>query len=427
MKKIKLVGLDLNVFYKKLKNGLSVYFIPYKYKKNYFMSFATKFGSIVRDFAKDEKSEIKRYPLGIAHFLEHKMFEMEDGKDPFEVFNETGTDANANTNYEVTKYICYGNNSIEKNLEYLLNYVSKSYFTDENVEKEKGIIKQEIEMYDDEADWEIDEALRKALFKVHPYRDDIAGTVSEIYKITKEDLYDCYNTFYDPSNMILFVAGNIEIESLEEIVDNYDREYPGKKSKFKIKKYEEDEKVNNKVVRIEHNIVTPKVAYGIKIPLNSIDIDDLVKVRMYLNMFLNLKFGGSSLFREEMINNELMTSLYAETNIIDDFAILSIYADTDKEELLVEKIRKELLMDDITEDDVERLKKVWQAGEVQGSDNIRWEVNSLISDIIKYGNIINDKISIIKNLNKRELDIIVNGIDFDNSSIVYMNPKNKDN
>ena len=422
MKKIKLIGIDLDLYYKKLKNGLAVYFIPYKYKKNYFLSFATKFGSIIRDFAVDDNSEIKTYPLGIAHFLEHKIFEMEDGIDPFQVFNETGTEANANTNYEVTKYICYGNNSIEKNLEYLLDYVSKPYFTDENVEKEKGIIKQEIEMYDDEADWVLDEALRKALFKVHPYRDDIAGTVEEIYKITKEDLYDCYNAFYNPHNMMLFVAGNIDIKKLVSIVDNYDKKYPSKETNPKIKSYNEPDNVYKKKLSIKHNIVLPKLAYGIKIPLVSLRLDDIVKIKMYLNMFISLKFGGTSLFREKALKDELMTALFVECNIIDKFAVLSFFSDTDHSLELLKKIKDELLKNDIDDSDIERLKKVWIASEVQCSDNIRWTVNGLIADIIKYGDIINNKIDLIRGLNKKEFYELINNIDFSNSSVVYMNP-----
>ena len=423
MKKIKLLGLDLDIYYKKLKNGLDVYFIPYKYKKNYFLSFATKFGSNYRDFAKEENGKIKRYPLGIAHFLEHKMFEMEDGIDPFQVFNKYGSDANANTNYDVTKYICYGNNNIEENLEYLLYYVSSPYFTDSNVEKEKGIIKQEIEMYDDEADWEIDEALRKALFKIHPYRDDIAGTVEEIYKITKEDLYDCYNTFYNPSNMNLFVSGNIDIKALEKIVDKYDRKHEGKKLEYKLMDYNEPVDVYKKENTVKHNIVVPKVAYGIKISLDNIKLDDKVKIIMYLNMFLNLKFGSTSIFKENMIKNQLMTSLYIESNLIDRFATISFFAETDKEKEFLKELRKELLIDNIKEEDIERLKKVWIAAEVENSDNIKTEVNSLIYDIIKYDDIIVNKIDIIKSLNKRELNTVINNIDFNNSSTIYMKPK----
>ena len=427
MEKIKLIGVDLDVFYKKLRNGLSVYFIPYQYKKSYFLSFSVKFGSIYRDFAKDNNSEVRTYPLGIAHFLEHKMFEMEDGKDPFEVFNETGAKPNANTNYEVTNYICYGNKSVYKNFEYLLEYVSKPYFTSENVEKEKGIIKQEIQMYDDEADWVIDEALRKAIFKDHPYRDDIAGTVKEINKITPQDLYDCYNTFYIPSNMMLFAAGDIDIKRLEEIVDKYDEEYSSKDRSFKLKEYEEPKEVYKKEVSIKHNIVIPKLAYGIKIPIDSMSFIDKIKLKMYLNMFINLKFGGTSLFREEMLKKEYMTSLYIETNIVGNFATLSFFADTDRADKLLEKIKKELLIHDISETDIERLKKVWIAAEVECSDNIRWTVNSLIADIIKYGDIINNKIDIIRELNKKELDMVISNIDFDNYSVVYMNPKDRNN
>ena len=325
MKKISFKKLDLDVFFKKLKNGLSIYFIPYEHKSNYYMSFATKFGSLNRDFVPVGSKKIKNYPLGIAHFLEHKMFESIDGIDPFTFFNASGTDANANTNYKLTQYICYGNKNIKENLKFLLDYVSCPYFTDENVEKEKPIITQEIQMYDDEADWAIDEELRKALFKIHPIRDDIAGTVEEINKITKEDLYDCYNTFYAPSNMMLFVSGKLDLDALEKIVDQYDIEHPAKKSKIKTKEYNEPNEVNKRKVNIKRNIVLPKVAYGVKIPIENIPCDDLIKISMYINMYLNLKFGMTSKFREKLRKNKLMTSMYAESDIIDRFITISIF------------------------------------------------------------------------------------------------------
>lgn len=424
MKKIDFKGLDLEVFHKKLKNGLNVYFIPYKYKSNYYMSFATKFGSVNKDFAPVGSKEIKSYPLGIAHFLEHKMFESEDGIDPFTFFNASGTDANANTNYNLTQYICYGNNNIEDNLKYLLKYVSEPYFTDQNVEKEKGIITQEIEMYDDEADWTIDEELRKSIFKIHPIRDDIAGTVEEINKITKEDLYDCYNTFYCPSNMLLFVSGKIPIEELEKIVDQYDIEHPVKKSKLKLKKYDEPKEINKKEINIEKNIVVPKVAYGIKVPIDNIDCTNLININMYINMFLNLKFGISSKFREDMRKKNLMTSLYAESEIVDDFITISIFAESNNSHKFIKELKKELTTFDITEKDVERVKKVWTSSEVQMSDNIEVTVDNLIYDILRFKDIIPNKISIIKKLNFNDLQKVISSINLDNSSVVYMNPKN---
>ena len=136
MKKINLKGLEMDCYTEVLDNGLEVYMLPYSNKKNYFISYATRFGSDVLEFT-DEKKKAHKLPLGIAHFLEHKMFEQEDGQDPFTFFSESGTDSNASTSFDNTQYICYGTKEFKKNLEYLLQFVNRPYYTDENVEKEK--------------------------------------------------------------------------------------------------------------------------------------------------------------------------------------------------------------------------------------------------------------------------------------------------
>ena len=135
-----LVGLDMNYYYEKLSNGLEVFMLPYSNKKNYFMSYATRYGSDITKFIPVGKDEEIKVPDGIAHFLEHKMFEQEDGIDPFSYFSKSGTDSNASTSYDYTQYICCGTKKFEDNLRYLIKFVNSPYYTDDNVEKEKGII-----------------------------------------------------------------------------------------------------------------------------------------------------------------------------------------------------------------------------------------------------------------------------------------------
>ena len=210
MKEIELVGLDKTIYTETLSNGLEIYLIPYDNKKNYYISYATRYGSDIKNFKVNDKEY--NPPLGIAHYLEHKMFEEESGIDPFEFFSQTGTDANASTSYDNTQYICYGNKNFKENLKYLIRFVNSPFFTDENVEKEKGIITEEIKMYRDIPDYKLEMQLRECLYHNSPRRIDIAGTVEEINKITKEDLYNCYNNFYSPNNMFILIVGNFKIE-----------------------------------------------------------------------------------------------------------------------------------------------------------------------------------------------------------------------
>ena len=186
MQKTSLNKMDLDVFSKTLSNGLKVYIIPKKEVNNIYVTFTTKYGSNIVEFVPNGEKDYIKVPLGIAHFLEHKMFEQEDEIDVFNFFSERGSDANANTNNKKTTYLFSGPNFFKENLEFLLDYVQKPYFTDENVEKEKGIIGQEIMMYNDYPDWKVYLNAMQAMYHNNPIKIDITGTVETIGKIDKD-------------------------------------------------------------------------------------------------------------------------------------------------------------------------------------------------------------------------------------------------
>ena len=201
MIKKEIKGLDVNIYYEKLNNGLDIYLVPYSNRNNYYIEYAVKYGACINEFISNTTGKKTKMPLGIAHFLEHKMFEQEDGIDPFAFYSETGSDANASTSYDMTSYTVEGTSNIEVNLDYLLNYVNSPYFTEQNVEKEKGIIIEELNMYKDQPENILYEKSNCALFKKHPMRRDVGGTPRSVRKITKEILYECYDTFYQPNNI----------------------------------------------------------------------------------------------------------------------------------------------------------------------------------------------------------------------------------
>ena len=195
MNKKELENLDLTLYSKKLDNGLEVYIVPKNNINNIYVTFSTKYGSVQSEFVPLNETEMIKVPDGVAHFLEHKMFEQENKVDPFTFFSERGADANANTSAYKTTYLFSGPDFFDENLNYLLDYVQSPYFTDKNVEKEKGIIEQEIKMYDDYPDVILDRGLTELMFLETPYKDDIAGKVEDIKQITSKDLYDAYNAF----------------------------------------------------------------------------------------------------------------------------------------------------------------------------------------------------------------------------------------
>ena len=425
MNKLELIGTDTYVYYEKLPSGLDIYLLPYQNKNNYFMSYFTKFGSVNLEFVPNGEKNFIKVPEGIAHFLEHKMFEQEDGEAPFEFFAKSGTGCNASTGFKATRYIVYGTNNLEENLEYLLKYINNPYFTDENVEKEKGIIAEEIKMYDDNPEWVLTEEVQKALFKNHPIRNDIAGYIDTIEKITKEQLYQCYNTFYQPSNMGLVIGGNFEPNEVIDIIKN--NTYLKDKTKTqlpKVKDVIEPLKVNKSFVEIPfHNVTNPKAGYAIKLPIKGMSKEKLYEYNIYIGMILNILFGSSSKFREDMMSNNLLNSLILERTIVDDYLIITFWIESNDPKTLIKKIKEQFDHCQISEEEINRCKKVWISSEVIMTDNIEITVDNIINDLIEYGNIIPDKITVIRNMNLEKLNKIRKKFDFENSSTVILLPE----
>ncbi len=425
MNKLELIGTDTYVYYEKLPSGLDIYLLPYQNKNNYFMSYFTKFGSVNLEFVPNGEKKFIKVPEGIAHFLEHKMFEQEDGEAPFEFFAKSGTGCNASTGFKATRYIVYGTNNLEENLEYLLKYINNPYFTDENVEKEKGIIAEEIKMYDDNPEWILTEEVQKALFKNHPIRNDIAGYIDTIEKITKEQLYQCYNTFYQPSNMGLVIGGNFEPNEVIDIIKN--NTYLKDKTKTqlpKVKDVIEPLKVNKSFVEIPfHNVTNPKAGYAIKLPIKGMSKEKLYEYNIYIGMILNILFGSSSKFREDMMSNNLLNSLILERTIVDDYLIITFWIESNDPKTLIKKIKEQFDHCQISEEEINRCKKVWISSEVIMTDNIEITVDNIINDLIEYGNIIPDKITVIRNMNLEKLNKIRKKFDFENSSTVILLPE----
>lgn len=180
--------------------------------------FGTKYGSINTQFKTAADTDYCTVPEGIAHFLEHKLFENEDC-DVFDLYAKTGADANAFTSFDKTCYYFDCSDNFKASLEILLSFVQSPYFTPESVAKEQGIIGQEIRMCDDDPGWRVFFNMLGGLYQKHPVRIDIAGTIESIAQITDDLLYRCYRTFYNLHNMVLAVAGNCTVDEVLEVAD----------------------------------------------------------------------------------------------------------------------------------------------------------------------------------------------------------------
>lgn len=199
-------------------SGLRIFVYPKEQNNSTYAVFGTKYGSVDTTFKRSDESEACTVPEGIAHYLEHKLFESEDG-DAFARYAKTGANANAYTSFDVTCYLFSCTENVYESLEILLDFVQSPYFTEQTVQKEQGIIGQEIRMYDDDPQWRVMFNLLEALYHTHPVKIDIAGTVESIAKITPELLYRCYHTFYNLNNMVLCVAGNVDVNKVLELCD----------------------------------------------------------------------------------------------------------------------------------------------------------------------------------------------------------------
>lgn len=301
MKIIESLNIKEKAYIEKLENGMTVIIIPKNTTKKKYVIWGVNFGSIDNHF-KVNGEEIY-IPDGVAHFLEHKMFEQENGKNSLDTLMALGIDANAYTTSDHTAYLFECTDHFYEGLDELMNYVQNPYFTNENVEKEKGIIAQEIRMYDDDPGWQLYMGILDCLYKNNPIKVDIAGTVESISKITPEVLYKCYNTFYALDNMTLVICGNFEPEKLLEEVK---KRLTKNKTYEKIERiYPEKEKtINKKYVEKNMNVSMPIFAIGIK-DVSKMD-SEIVKKHIAIEILLNMIIGKSSDLYKKMYNQGLL-------------------------------------------------------------------------------------------------------------------------
>lgn len=268
-----------DVYYKTVhSSGTTIYVYPQEDRASCCAMFGAKFGSIDNKFIFEGKGV--NVPAGVAHFLEHKLFENEDSE-VFELFAENGADANAYTSYEKTCYLFTCTDKAEDNLKILLDFVRKPYFTKESVEKEQSIIAQEIGMYEDSPDWRVFNNMIRGMFSEHPVRISIAGTVDSIAQIDSEMLYTCYNAFYTPSNMVLSVAGNITPDAVLAIAD--EMLTPGKDAPQRIVP-EESEAVTEKYIEENFDVSAPIFSLGYKEKLCDLTSEKLMLTEIVLEL-----------------------------------------------------------------------------------------------------------------------------------------------
>ncbi|ALC90952.1 zinc protease [Bacillus sp. FJAT-18017] len=359
MEKIEFSQLKEELYYEKLPNGLDVYILPKQGFNKTYATFTTKYGSIDNTFKPPGKSEYVKVPDGIAHFLEHKLFEKEDG-DVFQQFSRQGASANAFTSFTRTAYLFSSTSRVEENLETLMDFVQEPYFSEKTVEKEKGIIGQEITMYDDNPDWRLYFGLIENMYHNHPVKIDIAGTIESIAKIDKDMLYECYNMFYHPSNMLLFVVGPVEPEKIMgQIKDNQTKKQFEARNEVERKFEPEAVGVSNPKKVLEMNVQTPKCLVGLKAQNVGTNGEEMLIQELSINLLLDILFGKSSgnytrLYDEGLID-ETFSFDYTQEH---GFGFAMVGGDTARPDELANALRGVLEnTGEISADQLERAKR----------------------------------------------------------------------
>ncbi|NHM29862.1 EF-P 5-aminopentanol modification-associated protein YfmH [Neobacillus terrae] len=344
MEKISFDQLQEELYFEKMSNGLSVYVLPKKGFNKTYATFTTKYGSIDNHFVPLEKKEFVKVPDGIAHFLEHKLFEKEDG-DVFQQFSRQGASANAFTSFTRTAYLFSSTSNVEQNLETLIDFVQEPYFTEKTVEKEKGIIGQEITMYDDNPDWRLYFGLIQNLYKNHPVKIDIAGTVESISPITADLLYECYRTFYHPSNMLLFIVGPVDPKAImDQVRDNQGKKEYSSQPEIQRKFDEEPIEADQKKQVLKMNVQTSKCLLGIKALHVNQSGEEMLKNELTMNVFLDLLFGKSSANYEKLYSSGLIDETFSYDYTQEQgFGFAMVGGDTREPDKLAETLENMLM------------------------------------------------------------------------------------
>ncbi|WP_274311793.1 EF-P 5-aminopentanol modification-associated protein YfmH [Staphylococcus hyicus] len=309
--------IDETVYSEKLENGLNVFIIPKRGFQKTFVTYTTAFGSLDFRFNPHDQNSFVTVPDGVAHFLEHKLFEKEDG-DVFTDFAEHDAQVNAFTTFDRTSYLFSATNHIEDNILRLLKMVESPYFTKATVEKEKGIIAEEIKMYQEQPGYKLMFNTLRSMYHTHPVRVDIAGSVESIYNITKDDLYRCYHTFYHPSNMVLFVVGDVIPEHILNIVQQHEsaRQIEAQPAIERDPLNESPHIVQSKVSEAMA-IQSPRLMLGFKNHLYPVTDLQRVKEDIEMSFFFELIYGEETEFYQRILDDALIDETFSYQTVIE--------------------------------------------------------------------------------------------------------------
>ncbi len=377
------------LYIEKLENGLTVMIIPKPGIQKKYIIWGTNYGSNESIFVAPGEENKTEVPNGVAHFLEHKLFEQENGTNSLDVLTALGVEANAYTTNDHTAYLFECTDNFYEAMDELMDYVQHPYFTDENVEKEKGIIGQEIMMYDDYPEWRVYLNAVNAMYHNNPIKIDIVGTIESISKIDKDILYKCYNTFYNPSNMALVICGDFEPE---EIIKEVKKRLIDTKASGEIKRIypDEPEEIVQEKIEQRFEVSTPLYTIGIKDKMDEkskSNKNEIVKKHIAMEILLNILIGRSSNLYKELYNKGIIFGQPSlEYEFSRNYAHALITGQSNKPEEVYEKFKQQvnkIKTEGINKNDFERIKKMIYGGYVKEYNDVSDISRMFLADYFK--------------------------------------------
>lgn len=385
----------------KHKSGLQIYIYPKQQYESVYAVFGTKYGSMDTCFKRSDREESTSIPAGTAHFLEHKLFESEE-LDAFQRYAKTGASANAFTGFDRTCYLFTCTGHFKENFEILLDFVRHPYFTEETVKKEQGIIGQEIDMYKDSPEWECLFNLLGAMYHNHSVKVDIAGTKESISQIDAKTLFECYNTFYNLSNMALAVVGNVTTQEVLEIADKFLEE----DENIIIERIFEEEPESVVCDYVEQNlsVATPVFSYGYK---EKVDGDCAsLKDEIAMSIILDITAGQISPLYTQLLDEALVNDCFT-TEFFNGYKYSATLfsGESAYPEKVAERIReriRKLKKNGISEEEFETVRRKQYGKTICAFTDIDTVANGLVVSHFENQGLF-DEFEVIKNL---ELDYV---------------------
>ena len=400
-----------------LDNGLKVYICKKEGFSKKIGLFGTKYGSLINDFVDITTGKRIKVPDGIAHFLEHKLFEKE-GANALDLFSKMGVSSNAYTSFDQTVFYFETIDKFKESIEMLVKLIKEPYFTDENVEKEKGIIGQEIMMYDDYPEWKVYLNTLEAMYHEHPVKLDITGTIETISHIDKDILYKCYNTFYNPANMAMVICGDFEPEKLLEEIK---KRLIEKKANGEIKRIypEEPESIVKEKIEQKMDVSEPLFTIGIKDKVAT--QKEKVKKHLAIEILLNMLIGKSSDLYQELYKSGVMFSMPGvDYEFSRDYAHILVTGQSKEPEKVYESFKntiRELKEKGIESEEFKRMKKMLYGSFIKEYDEPGDIARMFLADFFKGINSF-EYLEEITTINEQYVEQILNEVFNENKMIL---------